>query len=132
MAARSGAKRGRWSALVLWGMVAALLAVAIPAASPTSNQVYLYEHTNYGGAYMRWDGLRDIPDLRSYNTGAQGSPNWNDRISSVKVGSDVTLILYQHINYGGSKLTLKGPANISSLVASGWNDKASSFRIVPK
>ena len=112
--------------------ICALWALAAWAAQPTSNQVYVYEHINYGGAYIRFDGLKDIPDLRSYNTGAIGSPNWNDRISSLKVGSDVKLIVYKDINYKGGSWSVTGPATISTLVSNGWNDKVSSLRTVPK
>jgi hypothetical protein len=112
--------------------IGALWALAAWAAEPTANQVYVYEHISYGGAYMRFDGIRDVADLRSYNTGALGSPNWNDRISSLKVGSDLKLIVYADINYKGASWTVTGPANISTLVSNGWNDKISSFRTVPK
>jgi hypothetical protein len=112
--------------------LAALLAVVSWAADPTSNQVYVYEHINYDGAYMRFDGLREVPDLRSYNTGALGTPNWNDRISSLKVGSEVKLVVFADINYKGASWTVTGPASIKTLVSNGWNDRISSFRIVPK
>lgn len=105
---------------------------AFVAPAQDSNQVYLYEHTNYGGAYMRWDGVREVPDLRSYNTGALGTPNWNDRISSLKIGKDMKLVVFKDINYRGGSWTISGPATISTLVSNGWNDKISSFRIVPK
>ena len=111
----------------------AILSIAAMAAlAQDSNQVYFYEHTNYGGAYMRFDGLREVPDLRSYNTGALGSPNWNDRISSFKIGKELKLVVFKDINYRGGSWTISGPATISTLVSNGWNDKISSFRIVPK
>ncbi|MEW5765817.1 MAG: peptidase inhibitor family I36 protein [Acidobacteriota bacterium] len=129
---------GGRQAKLSWKKVAFLLGAAVglgfalPAHTPTSNQLYVYEHINYGGAYIRWDGIRDISDLRSYNTGALGTPNWNDRISSFKVGSDLKVIFYEHINYKGASWTVTGPASIPSLVPNGWNDRASSLRTVPK
>jgi len=127
---RSG-KKDLWrKALWLLGLTAGL-GLSLPAHTPTATQLYVYEHINYEGAYIRWDGLREIADLRWYNTGPIGSPNWNDRISSLKVGSDLKVILYEHINYQGKSLTIPGPANISSLVSMGWNDRASSLRTVP-
>ncbi len=113
-------------------LLLALFAAALLAQTVGSTQVYVYEHINYGGAYMRFDGIRDIPDLRSYNTGASGTPNWNDRISSLKVGTDVKLVVYADINYKGASWSVSGPANVSTLVSNGWNDRVSSFRIVPK
>ena len=98
----------------------------------TSNQVLVYEHTKYGGAYMSFDGIREVADLRGYNTGELGTPNWNDRISSLKVGSELKLIVFRDINFKGTSWTVTGPATISTLVSNGWNDKISSFRIVPK
>lgn len=117
--------------------IAGLLAMSVAAASswaadPTSMQVYVYEDVNYNGNYMLFNGIRDEPDLRNYNTGAPGSPTWNDRISSLKVGSGVKLKVYKDINYKGSSWTVTGPATISTLVSNGWNDKISSFHIVPK
>ncbi len=114
-------------------IASAILSIgALVAPAQNSNQVYFYEHTNYGGAYMRWDGVREVPDLRSYNTGAIGTPNWNDRISSFKIGKDMKLVVFKDINYRGGSWTISGPATISTLVSNGWNDKISSFRIVPK
>lgn len=118
--------------ILLFVVLAAGLGLALPAHTPTAMQLFVYEHTNYEGAFMGFTGLREEPDLRCYNTGGPGSPNWNDRISSLKVGSDIKVVLFEHINYQGKSFTIPGPANISSLVSSGWNDRASSFRIVPK
>jgi hypothetical protein len=118
--------------LIFFSSLAVLWAMVSWAADPTSNQVYVYEHTNYEGAYMRFDGLREVADLRSYNTGALGTPNWNDRISSLKVGSEVKLVVFADINYKGASWSVTGPASIKTLVSNGWNDRISSFRIVPK
>jgi hypothetical protein len=127
---RTRKRSWRWKTLWLLGSAVGL-GLSLPAHTPTATQLYVYEHINYGGAYIRWDGIQDIPDLRVYNTGPVGSPNWNDRISSLKVGSQLKVILYEHINYQGKSITFPGQANISSLVAAGWNDRASSLRTVP-
>ncbi|MBN2705514.1 MAG: peptidase inhibitor family I36 protein [Deltaproteobacteria bacterium] len=113
-------------------LVIAFGGVSVWAAEPTEMQVYVYEHTKYEGAYMRFDGLRQEPDLRCYNTGGLNTPNWNDRISSLKVGSGVKLKVYKDINYKGSSWTITGPAGMSTLVPNKWNDKISSFIIAPK
>lgn len=99
--------------------------------APGSNQVAIYEHANYCGAYIIF-GITEQPDLRSYSTGAAGSPSWNDRISSARVGSNMKLIAYQDINYQGNSTTLSGPSNITDLSSSGWNRKISSLKVVPK
>ncbi len=113
-------------------VVGAFLIGVVAVSGQTSNQVFVYEDINYAGNYIRWDGIRDIPDLRSYNTGGLGTPNWNDRISSFKVGSELKLVVYKDINYKGGSWTVTGPATIKTLVSNGWNDKISSLRIVPK
>jgi hypothetical protein len=113
-------------------VVGAFLIGVVTVSGQTSNQVFVYEDINYAGNYIRWDGIRDIPDLRSYNTGGLGTPNWNDRISSFKVGSELKLVVYKDINYKGGSWTVTGPATIKTLVSNGWNDKISSLRIVPK
>ncbi|MGC8764033.1 MAG: peptidase inhibitor family I36 protein [Acidobacteriota bacterium] len=41
------------------------------------------------------------------------------------------MVLFEHINFQGKSITITGPANISSLVGMGWNDRVSSFRAVP-
>ncbi|MGA9750221.1 MAG: peptidase inhibitor family I36 protein [Acidobacteriota bacterium] len=102
-----------------------------PAQPPdaSGNQVYVYEDKNYGGNYMRFDHDTDVGDLRSYNTGTQGSPTWNDRVTSIVVGSGMKITFWADINYKGSSFTLTGPSTIACLSPSGWNDKISSFKI---
>ncbi|MGQ9674000.1 MAG: peptidase inhibitor family I36 protein [Candidatus Aminicenantales bacterium] len=129
---RNGETRYLCRRVFLFVGLALGLGLQIPAHTPTSNQLYVYEHVNYEGAYIRFDGTRDEPDLRSYNTGPLGSPNWNDRISSFKIGSDLKVVFYEHINYKGASWTVKGPAEISSMVSNGWNDRVSSLRTLPK
>ena len=54
-------------------------------------------------------------------------------LSSVKLGRNVKIVLYQHINYGGASITLQADGvnnkNYSSLHSFGWGDKASSFKV---
>lgn len=109
-----------------------MIALALPliASAQSANSVYFYEHINYQGAVVAFNGIRDVPDLRAYPTGS-GSTNWNDRISSFKVGTGVKVIVYKDINYKGGSYTVTGPGWISTLVSNGWNDKISSFRVVP-
>jgi hypothetical protein len=102
-----------------------------PGPEPSSEQACVYEHVNYCGAYIRVV-ISEIPDLRSYNTGASGTPNWNDRISSIRVGGNVKILVYGDINYGNYLGTLTGPSTVATLVPSGWNDKISSLKVVPK
>ena len=65
-------------------------------------------------------------------------PGWNDRVSSVQVGGNVTLIGYQHANFEGASVTFKGGGNYPNLVevnsglggGANWNDRISSVRVV--
>jgi hypothetical protein len=98
---------------------------------PSSMQVAFYEDANYCGAYLKL-GLTEVNDLRQYNTGASGTPNWNDRVSSIRVGSEVKVLLYKDINFQNLMGTLSGPSNISNLASKGWNDTISSVKVVPK
>lgn len=130
-----GAGHARSLAFPLSGVVVALLAAcgggngqsaattesaagaaAAVAAAASSSPLCFYEHVNYQGASFcaaadsNWVG------------GA-----WNDRVSSVKVASGYKVTLFQDINYGGKSLVLTGDA--ANLVALGFNDAASSFRL---
>lgn len=100
------------------------------------NDVILYQHTNYGGSQLKFSGLENIPDLRqSQLVTSAGSVNWNDNISSVQVGKNKRIVLYEHINYGGAKITLYGATVCMNATGqypsmpSGWNDRVSSFKI---
>ena len=82
--------------------------------------VQLFEHTNHGGGsytYTLVPGqcLVLAPDFTK--TG------WNDKFSSVKVGSKVEAVLFEHTNYCGAQLPVTGDME---KMPEGWNDKASS------
>jgi hypothetical protein len=85
--------------------------------------VIVFENINYCGRDAAFY-VGDHPDLRSIY-----GFNWNDRISSIWVGSNVILTVFEHINYGGASFTEVGPSNIPSLVTSGWNDRISSLKV---
>lgn len=82
----------------------------------TTGAACFYEHVNYQGASF-------CADSSSAFVGAA----WNDRISSVKVQAGRQVRLFEHANEGGRSLDLA--ADSASLVAAGFNDTASSFRI---
>lgn len=85
-------------------------------ATPAAGQVCFFTDVNYGGS--------------SLCTGASSSwvgSAWNDVISSVKVAAGTQVVLYGDINDAGAALTLT--ADTPSLVPSGFNDLASSYRI---
>lgn len=66
------------------------------AASKTC--IVLYEKEQYKGKSIRI--CKNTPDLRKHN--------FNDKARSVKVEGKGSVTLYQHINYKGDKLNIKG------------------------
>jgi Beta/Gamma crystallin len=102
--------------------------------NPPANTVVFFEDTNYQGRWFASPYDRDYSDLRGIYLGEnQSSGNWNDRVSSLKIGKDACVTLWKDINFKGDKSALQGNQNstncISSLVPSGWNDKLSSFKV---
>ncbi len=66
-------------------------------------------------------GYEDLTEL-SYTF--LGTGDWNDTISSISFHGATTAILYEHVGWGGSTLTL-GPGDVWELRSWGWNDRAS-------
>lgn len=66
-----------------------------PAYQPGPRQVVLFEHSYYKGIFK----ILEVGDY--YSSSVMGFPN--DKLSSVKVGSDVYLCLYEHAYFGGKE-----------------------------
>lgn len=80
-----------------------------------------YEHTNYGGrSWTLKEG--DYPWVPN-----QGIPN--DSISSIKVGPDTRIYIYEHGTYGGRVQDFVGPYNVPELLSYRFNDIISSIKI---
>ena len=107
-------------------------ALAVDIGNPSYSQVFLYEHTNYGGANMSFQYDYQVADLTKWRL-PNSKNSWNDRLSSVKLGRNVKIVLYEHINFKGKSITLQANGsqqkNYSSLHSFGWGDKASSFKV---
>jgi hypothetical protein len=99
---------------------------------PGDNQVAFYEDINYGGHYMISNFDRDYNDLRSLYVENNPKVNWNDRISSIKVGKNACVTVWKDINYKGAKSELNGngssTTNFPNLHSSGWGDNISSYK----
>jgi hypothetical protein len=79
----------------------------------------VYQHCNYAGY-----NIRLAPG--KYNLNALNRLGMkNDDLSSVKVPSGYELIGYEHINFGGRKIAIRG--NNACLVNNGFNDIISSI-----
>ncbi len=90
--------------------------------SPSKDQIGLYEHASYCGAYKIL-GIGEYP-----NPASTGFPN--DSLSSVKVGSGVTATLCRDDNFAGGCVTLFGD-NPNLRNASIGNDQVSSVKVAP-
>jgi len=119
--------------LVLAGAATKVISAGAADYTPSDNQVFFYEHTNYGGAWMSQEFDKLVPDLTKWRL-PNSSANWNDRISSIKVGKNAKVILFEHTNYKGATITLLGTGSHGAgnfpAMPSGWNDKVSSFKVV--
>jgi hypothetical protein len=85
-------------------------------------------------------GKGSYSDLRQY---PQNDPdtfatipgtNWNDQISGIVIGANISkIVVYQKINYGGKNKTFtrttNNPLGAWSLAGDWWNDSISSVKI---
>ncbi|MCX6245219.1 MAG: beta/gamma crystallin domain-containing protein [Bacteroidetes bacterium] len=103
--------------------------VTVASPGPGDDEATFYENTNYGGTSFTVSA--DVSDMRNIS-----GVNWNDKVSSIKLGKNVCVKAFQDINYGGGAWWFTGNGlcvrNIPNLVDFGWNDKMSSFRITTK
>lgn len=99
---------------------------------PNSNQVYFFEHNNYDGYCMGYNADRDDSNISCYTFYVNG-PNWNDRISSIKVGSDACATTWLDANYKGSRNFWEGNgysvSNYPDLAGTGLNDKITALKV---
>lgn len=102
---------------------------------PNEDEVVFFEHINYGGCWMAAKVVANYASLvgNAYMPICGKTINWNDTISSIKVGAKAKVTVYEHVNYGGKSQTWKGNCNapfcLKDLRDWGWNDKISSFRV---
>ena len=137
-----------WSFLLSFGLILTAALLVTGAAGPKTNTageippvpdpipdnaVIFFEDINYGGHWFMYYNDRDNNDLRAIYVETDPKVNWNDRISSLKVGKNVCVTFWQDIKYVGNKgsyaATGTSLMSVSSLVGPGWNDKISSLKI---
>jgi Beta/Gamma crystallin len=89
---------------------------------PEGKTVAAYSEPNYGGICEEF--TRDNGDLF-------GSPSGNARISSVRVGVDVScapqVVFFEHLNYEGAFITFDRDNDNVRLGDLGWRDRVSSI-----
>ncbi len=91
---------------------------ATSASDPGPNEVILYEHINYGGKSKRFSVGTNVSNLTDQK---EGNWNWNDKVSSIKVGANVRLITWQDLNYTGKCMTFSG-SNTGGASGGNYND----------
>lgn len=101
--------------------------------APPGKVVFYQDYQCTTGNYIVL-GYGNHSDLRQWNTGAQGSPTWNDQISCMAIGEGVgKVIVYQDIKFKGKsrefKRTHNNPNGVWSLAGNWWNDRISSIKI---
>lgn len=97
-----------------------------PKEEPDAWTVTVYEHANYGGKSKTFTiNPGRCQDMEVYLAGI----GWNDKISSVKVGKNVAVFLFEHEGYSGGYKRLDAS---STYVGKDFNDKASSIIVFPK
>lgn len=89
-----------------------------PADDPGSDEAILYEHINYGGRSIIFSVGSDVSNLTNNK---DGKWNWNDKVSSIKVGSDVRLVTWQDKDYTGRCMCFSG-SNAGGAIGGQYND----------
>jgi hypothetical protein len=87
-----------------------------------SSKICLYEHRDYGGKYLGFDGEDRIYDFRN-NSHMKG------KISSMKIDGEYQLRAYTKPKYSGTPKVFTGNTH---WIGNTWNDKINSFIIQKK
>lgn len=112
-----------------WGGVAAVVAVVMAAAAPLEAQRWgrprppragacFYQNANFGGDYF----CVQVDD--AYDVMPEGL---NDRISSIRVFGDASVVVYRDPNFRGRSTRFTD--DIDNLQFENWNDAISSLEV---
>lgn len=107
----------------------------MPMGAPNADKAFFFEHENFAGASVEWSKGADVSDLTKWNTPT--GAKWNDRISSIKVGSGVRVLIYEHTNFKGRCMTLSSGREYPYLTGQNanlsgkehWSDRISSLKV---
>jgi hypothetical protein len=94
------------------------------SAPPPEPHAEFHEHMNFQGDNFELKPGRAQHDLTDYGMSWFWDGDWNDKISSVRLKAGAWAVLWEHVNYAGSSLTVQN--DVGYLDALGWNDRASS------
>jgi len=99
---------------------------------PQADEVIFFEHVDYGGKHLIVKANRHELDLTKVFL-ENSNTSWNDKISSIKVGSSVKAEIYEHINPGSNTRpihTYPAGSRVPTLHSFGWGDKISAIRVL--
>lgn len=121
-------------ALVAFAFLSPLLSYKAVGAigNPAPEQVFLFEDTNYQGNSMSFYVNDRVADLTRWKF-IGSSTNWNDKISSMKIGKNAKIIFYKDVNFKKKMGELEGDTkknlDVPNLHSYGWGDQISSFEV---
>lgn len=115
------AKLAGW-AVGVCGMMTFAGGAQAQCALQNGNQAAFFEHDQRGGRCR-------LLGNGNYSMPSQFSPVPNDAISSLNVGYNVRVVLYQNSNFGGLQAHYEGGYIYNSLFD--FNDSASSIKVYP-
>ena len=108
---------------------------SVQSKEQSSGEVRMYEDGGFNGQSLTFDKLELVGDL---NRVGQSRQRWNDRISSIYIKGDYSVIVFQDANFKGHSLRIdESVSNLRDLRRRdpnkrNWNDAVSSFEIIPK
>jgi C1A family cysteine protease len=90
-------------------------------------EVIVYEHKNFQGKSLVYSVQSGMCQKLEPN---MNKANLNDKLTSIKIGKDVRVMLFEHPNYSGRHLYLQN--SVTDLNQYKFNDKVSSLIVCPK
>lgn len=95
-----------------FSLASVLLTVAsLGTITSASAKCILYEHRDFAGQSLFLQPNEHAKMIENRGDGYYYRPDWNDRISSYKVGANCTLFMWEHVDGRGWKLTRTGQLN---------------------
>ncbi|MCA1711903.1 MAG: peptidase inhibitor family I36 protein [Actinobacteria bacterium] len=107
--------------VLAWDGAAPVERLAADCAGDNSRWLYLYEHVNFGGRVLKFNDVGYWQNLTTYDFNDQLSSWWNTTLCDARIAQDTN---------GGGWLLLLPDRTSSSSMPTGWNDVASSLKII--
>ena len=85
------------------GALAEATPVPTPAANPDANQAMFFEGWNFKGNALTLQAGDEVPNLDKTRFGG-----WAERIKSLKLGTDVVVVMFVWFNYQGDCFVFRG------------------------